>query len=668
MQQVSKNKRRQDKRYGGDGNNGPVMTSLAAKKNNIPKSTEELDTSKNIIKWGKNNTYRYFLNYLFKNNPIHAGVIRSKRYYTVSGGLFYEGSDQEAWDVFFKNGKTSHHDKNLDELHWSSSLNFEKSNMFCYKIKINALKGAKSRIRKIEEVPFEKIGFGATKDEKGNVFLDGTIKVSNDWTDQTEKVQTLHPYDPKDPNQRMFYVLFKEESGQSIDEPNSKKVNPGYYPDPPYGGAITAIDTGIQINKFNNNETYNNFSLGNILNLNNGAPKGEEQREEAKRKIQKEAEGAKNAGSTLIFFNNGKDRAATIDSLDGNNLPDRYMNSKKGSEESTIHGHSVTSPILFGIKTEGSLGNATELKIAFEIMQATYFTARRAALLSVINWVATAIEGLQGEIFFNAPVLNLEDKVEEEDEVVDALNKMKKPLLLAVMESFTANEKRKLAKLPRKDGGDDLPNQNSNKSKFSEEDQETILSRFKEVGRDKGEVMQLFSTTLIDGTEVGNEAFLDEFNKSVFQNLSDNHMQVLNLINEGQNFDTIRKALDISGTDLAKIYKSLASQEFISDTGELLSEGAAEVAAADIEKLEVLFEYKLKATAPALLPGGESRDFCRTLIALNRVYTREEIAFISGVEGYDVFRYRGGWYHNPSSDQNEPGCRHEWSQIVVFKS
>ncbi len=63
---------------------------------------------------------------------------------------------------------------------------------------------------------------------------------------------------------------------------------------------------------------------------------------------------------------------------------------------------------------------------------------------------------------------------------------------------------------------------------------------------------------------------------------------------------------------------------------------------------------------------GESREFCEALITQDRLYTREEINTIGLIEGYDVFSYRGGWYHDWRTDQNQPGCRHEWAQVITF--
>ena len=78
-----------------------------------------------------------------------------------------------------------------------------------------------------------------------------------------------------------------------------------------------------------------------------------------------------------------------------------------------------------------------------------------------------------------------------------------------------------------------------------------------------------------------------------------------------------------------------------------------------------MYKYDLRPDAPRLVPGGESRAFCKRLIELGKYYTREEIDKMSSILGYDVWKRRGGWYHNPKTDVNEPACRHEWQPIVV---
>ena len=63
-------------------------------------------------------------------------------------------------------------------------------------------------------------------------------------------------------------------------------------------------------------------------------------------------------------------------------------------------------------------------------------------------------------------------------------------------------------------------------------------------------------------------------------------------------------------------------------------------------------------------PSGQ-RTFCATLKALNKVYTREEIARmnrfnpgfgVGGAGSYSVFKYKGG-----------PNCRHFWEELIQFR-
>jgi len=62
-----------------------------------------------------------------------------------------------------------------------------------------------------------------------------------------------------------------------------------------------------------------------------------------------------------------------------------------------------------------------------------------------------------------------------------------------------------------------------------------------------------------------------------------------------------------------------------------------------------------------------SREFCQTMMSIGKLYSKEEIQALSNGQGTDVWRYRGGWYHNPNTDVNVPSCRHTWNQVLVRK-
>lgn len=646
---------------------GSRLEFLSARPSSIPLPEQVNDNQKHIVKWGKNNEYPYYLNWLMKTNPMHGGILRAKVKYTVSGGLVYDGSDTAAWDLFYKNFAMKFGEKDLMAVTREISWNYEKFNLFFLEVRLNKV-GARTFKRMIE-IPTEKVRFECIT-SNGNFTLTGNIKVSDDWMNDKCGHRILTPYDPDNENQRVFYVMVKEASGQSIEGLNSKKVNPGIYPDPPYSGSITAIDTGIAVQQHGNVEVHNNFSLGTIISLNNGEPKSLEDKKLINKEIKGMGMGESNAGGVWLTYSNGKDREPTVIPMNGNNLADRYINTKKGSEDSIIHGHSVVTPSMFGVLTPGQLGNTTELQSGYAIMQSNYFEDRRSAIVAVLNWIGKTFAGLQGEIKFGETSLVLETKISTDDgsKVAEAINSMSPLVANNLLQVMTVNEKRKLGGLPPIEGGDTLPSAEPPAVTFSADDTEKIMARFKQYGRSRQdfEDKMLYSSSVIKGDQSESKALLDEFLKNNFTSLSDRPMQVLNLISQGEDFASIRKAIDISGAELAGIYQNLRDRKMISDKGKLLKKGAMELASSDIERMEILYEYALRPGFKGeIIPG--SREFCRDLIGLNRLYTREEINMISGDEGYDVFRFRGGWYHNPDTDQNENGCRHEWKQVIVFK-
>ena len=62
-----------------------------------------------------------------------------------------------------------------------------------------------------------------------------------------------------------------------------------------------------------------------------------------------------------------------------------------------------------------------------------------------------------------------------------------------------------------------------------------------------------------------------------------------------------------------------------------------------------------------------SRDFCKRLVRLNRVYTRQDIDQITTIVGYDVWKRRGGWMtvKNSSPAVHVPYCRHIWQPQLM---
>ena len=130
--------------------------------------------------------------------------------------------------------------------------------------------------------------------------------------------------------------------------------------------------------------------------------------------------------------------------------------------------------------------------------------------------------------------------------------------------------------------------------------------------------------------------------------------------------------LENMGTDLSK-YKVLKSQpvsnfEEATKSLELMKD-------VDLKFITVktVFTYELRpefSGQDKIIPT--TRDFCSRIIGMNKAWSIEEIASISGEHlkkmglPDDVFTFTGGFYRFPGTTNTTSHCRHMWlSKIVI---
>jgi len=82
-------------------------------------------------------------------------------------------------------------------------------------------------------------------------------------------------------------------------------------------------------------------------------------------------------------------------------------------------------------------------------------------------------------------------------------------------------------------------------------------------------------------------------------------------------------------------------------------------------EFEVRYRYDWRPEFQSSKPVATSREFCTTLLKLNKLYTRTDIDQMSSIIGFSVWDRRGGWYTNPNTDLARPSCRHLWNQQIV---
>jgi hypothetical protein len=437
-----------------------------------------------------------------------------------------------------------------------------------------------------------------------------------DWTDSTVTRRKINTLNLKNRTGEFILVHTERAKKKLI----KKTLEGGVYPTPPYIGGIRSIMTDIEISKYDLAEIVNGFMMGTMINFANGVPENDEDKEEFEQSLKDDGQGADNANSLIVTYSDGKDREPTVHSLTGNNLADRYIIKGEAVTDKILRAHSVTTPLLFGVKEAGQLGGTAELETGYAIMKANYFSNRQKSIASLLQYIFNKCYMVEGDLEFEQVNLNL------------APTTTTQPVF--------------------------------HKHSSEKDNEEKVIAEFRAVGKSRSEFKTLKSAPLTSTDfESENSKLLSQF-KTFESPITAIQREVLGHISKGETFNSIVKATGLSGSVLAGIYNGLTLGEFISESGELLERGMNTVAQSDQTRIEIRYSYELRPDAPALI--GESRPFCKELIALDRFYTREEIDFISSKMGFSVWNFRGGWYHNPETGRNTPFCRHTWQQNVIF--
>lgn len=569
---------------------------------------ESVDKSKNIYKWGKKNDAPQEIVELLEGSAVHRGIIESKVSFIISDGWEVISNNGNV-DIFLKNGIS---DYDLTDVAEASTLDLETFGAFAVKLVFTTV----GDYSYCEHLDMDLLRRSSDSDE---------WILCDDWSDyKAEKKHYTIYSSSKDKG--VYILVFKLPHKR-------KKKELGIYPKPSYIAALTDIESSKDISHFRLASVKNNFSLGTIINNPNGVPETEEEKKAARKWAEKFQLDGEYEGGFVINYSDGKENEITVNQLNGNDLDKRYLQTETSIVNNILTGHSITSPMLVGIKTSGQLGGSEEIETSFEIFKQTYISKRQNFINRAFNYIMNEVAEIQGEI---------------------ALTEAKLPFEKAVTEDVVVRTKKVTNK------------HNSNVG---------IIEHFKKAGKPLDELNIVFKEQL--DNEFGMEeahTFSSEKVKTIFEeigqlNATERRLSILSLLEKGNRVLDISKVLDMPIDEVHNEISTLKKQGLVNDSLEVTSKGnqAIRVAEIPVDEFEVRYTYEKRDDIPGSTLIKTSRDFCREMIGLNRAYTREEIDMISNIEGRDVFKDRGGWYHNPQTDRNTPYCRHIWKFILVRK-
>lgn len=643
----------------------------------VPKFEEKKGIGK-YIEFGKENNYPTYLIELFNESPKHGAIVKGKVNYIFGKGFDLKekaNANGQTWNDILKRSITD------DELQGGYYLQIIPDKL--------------GRISGVFNLDFQKV---RTNKDCSKFF------VKNDWKDNREKIRVYDAYTPKSKEPSILFI---------------KQYNPfsDIYPLPSYYQGLNYIESDIQVSRHILGNAKQGFVATMLINLNNGEPVAEENKGEVERGIKKKFTGSEGE-RFVLSFNKNKESEVSIVPL-GNTMltKEDFTNINNLIQQEIFACHQITSPMLFGIKTEGQLGGRSEIVDAYEIFNNTYINERQQAHEFVFNNLIN-LSGIQGE-FKIRPVkplgltlsednlmtilpreyfleeLGVDQKyynttsasgvevapsgeIQASNEAIRNLSGRQYQGVMRIVRNFSTGKLTKeQASIMLKSGYgftdddvntflgiDDNPETEENFAEQLSEEDAKLLEQFEQVFEDASQY------EILESKSANYKEYFADIKK-----LTELQSNILNLISKDPKITTevIAQTLNKEVSVINAIVAKLIDNKLIKIRVEKI--GSDEVIKRELTKplsdipkepstvTEILVRYKY--TGPQ---DSRNRPFCAKMLELSttKLWSRSDIETISERLGYSVWDRRGGWFTMPDGE-HRPYCRHSWTALTVIK-
>jgi len=646
---------------------------------------------KDYIFYGERNDYPNYLLRIYNNSAKHNAIVTGKVDYICGNGWGVKSEDEmQKAKAYGMIDKVNTKEESLNEV--TNKLVTDLTIFGGYYLQVIWTK-ATGEIAELYHVDYYKVRTNADNSE----FYVSDNWLKNDNVNPRPDYETYPAFDPNNPTGSQI-LYFKE-----------YRAGVNTYSLPDYRGAISYIELDISIGEYHLNTINNGMFSSKLINLNGGKVSQEEE-DRIERQFQNKFSGSKNAGKFMLAFNDSKENEPSIIDLSGTELDKHFDLLNLTVQTEIFSGHKITSPMLFGIKTEGQLGGRSEMRDAYQLFQNTYVNAKQRAIEETVNYLfkfndiiadlelkptePISFEFSEAIISANMTQDEIREKlglapIEKKEtagaqDIINSLNSLSPLIATKVVESMDVNELRSLIGLPSKNdivtpeniGNEPAPTTvetlHLSCSHTDKDDEALRLFESKGVSKEGFKIIETSKMTF---------SSMDEFVKQdLFAEYQLNEVQrkILGEIQKDINatIPQIAKAVGIDEASVISRINTLIDDNVITEkitqtglvTRKITSTGQAAIKRlTPVTSFKVLYSYELRKGIPDLKAGSQSRPLCKELIKRDLLFTREEIQNISNQLGYSVFQLCGGWYTRPGTNIVTPYCRHEWKRNVVVE-
>ena len=599
---------------------------------------------KEWILYGEKNDYPDYLIGLYTRSAKHNAIVSGKVHYITGQGwsVKTDGLKTDRLATLEQWMAKPNPYESLDELTKKVVLDEEIFHGFALHIIYGKANG---KIAEIYHIPFNRL---RTNKDETEYYYTANWKKYN--PDKNEDWKVYQPFDPNKPKgeQILYYRSY-----------SPKATEFDVYPKPEYIGAIPYIEIDYEIANFHLNNIKKGFWGSYLINLLNGVPPDEEHKSKIEKMFKDKFTGTDNAGGVILNFAEGKDRAAELIALQPSDLDKQFIQLNLAVQQEIFTAHKVTSPMLFGIKTEGQLGGRTELIESSELFQKIYVSHKQQIFERVFNTLAE-MKGFDGRLYLER-VEPISFRVS--DDVIAA--------------NMTQDEIREQARLPPMPKP--TPQPQAQATQFSAEDDSQLVQLFSELGKPSSDYVVLKSRKIFfhsdkEAVESELNLYKAQFADALNVEVSTLEAKLLGILkkNPQTSVEEAAQALKEDSKKVLEAIENLQANDLLTQDGaewKITPEGEQAIRIEEPDTVEISIVYKYVVdpglNQPAVIPT--TREFCRKMIEMDKVYTRSEIEQISSRVNYSVWTRRGGFYTNPKTNTTTEYCRHIWQQQVVKK-
>ena len=202
-----------------------------------------------------------------------------------------------------------------------------------------------------------------------------------------------------------------------------KNYSPGhfYYSLPDWFPALQFSEVEAELSNLHINNIQNGFLPMVMVNFNNGVPAPEE-RETIEGLVSAKFTGTRNAGRFMTTFNDDPTTKPTIDVIQIDNLHEKFEYVATYAQDRILVAHRVTSPLLFGIRTEnnGFSSQSEEMMTAFSILQTMTIAPFQNLILNTLENALLEGGWDDTKLYFDqlTPLAILSQQAEETDKTI----------------------------------------------------------------------------------------------------------------------------------------------------------------------------------------------------------------------------------------------------------